>query len=357
MKVTFVLPGASPMPAGGPRMVFRYANALARSNWGVTVMMPQELEVSSGLRSLVNRGRFWRWKLRGDWSPAGWMPMDPRVRLSWVPNLDPRRAPAGDAVVATAVQTAEAVTAWPAVAGRKFYFVQGYETWDFPAERVEASWRLPLRKIAVSRWLCELIAAAGTRADYVPNGLDHDGFGLDREPEDRDPASLVWPYHPGPLKGSADVLAALPALLKAAPALRIRAFGTAKPPTHWPVPVGYIRNPAQAVLRELYNASTMAVAPSHSEGWGLPACEALQCGCALAASDVGGHREFLRDDGNALLHRPGDVGALTDNLLRLLRDPTLRLRLARQGVADMAKLAFPPSVEKLKTVLQETEMT
>lgn len=355
MKVTFVLPGASPVPAGGPRMVFRYANALAQANWAVTVVMPQQLAASSGWRSLVNRSRFWRWKLRGDWSPATWMQLDPQVRLLWIPDLDPKRAPAGDAVVATAVQTAEAVTAWPSEAGRKFYFVQGYETWDFPAERVEASWRLPLRKIAVSRWLCDLIAAAGSRAEYLPNGLDHERFGLDRAPEERDPPSLVWPYHSSPLKGSADVLAALSDVLKAVPALRIRAFGTAHPPDRWPVPVEYHRNPSQTALRALYNASAIAVAPSHSEGWGLPACEALQCGCALAASDVGGHREFLRDGGNALLHAAGDVDALRRNLLRLVTDAALRSRLARQGVADMAGLLFAPSVDKLKTVLQETE--
>jgi glycosyltransferase involved in cell wall biosynthesis len=95
----------------------------------------------------------------------------------------------------------------------------------------------------------------------------------------------------------------------------------------------------------------ITVAPSHSEGWGLPACEALQCGCALAASDVGGHREFLRDNFNALLHAPGDVEALQANIRRLLTDEPLRRRLAQQGLADMAKLRFEPAVERLEQIL------
>lgn len=355
MKVTFVLPGASPVPVGGPRMVFRYANVLAQAGWAVTVVMPHEVVAASGWAACVRRCRYWFRKLCGGWSPAGWMRMDPRVHLLWVPDLDPRRAPEGDAVVATAVQTAEAVAVWPGEAGRKFYFVQGYETWDLPVERVHASWRLPLRKLAVSRWLCDLISAAGSSAEYLPNGLDRESFGLDRSPEDREPLSLVWPYHPNPLKGSPDVLAVLPDVLKAVPALRIHAFGTARPPDHWPVPVDYHRNPSQPALRALYNASAIAVAPSHAEGWGLPASEALQCGCALAASDVGGHREFLRDGDNALLHAPGDVAALRRNLLRLAEDAALRSRLARRGVADMAGLRPEPSIEKLKNALQQSE--
>jgi glycosyltransferase involved in cell wall biosynthesis len=353
MKVTFVLPGASHVPAGGPRMVFRYANALAADGWPVTVVMPADPGGGSPGQRLLRRGRYWWWFSTRGFSPSRWLTLDPRVQLRWTPDLHPRRAPAADVVVATAVRTAEAVATWPARAGRKFYLVQGYETWDFPATRVESSWRLPLRKLAVSRWLCDLIAAAGERAVHLPNGLDHEAFGLDRPPEMRRDPVVLWPHHPLPQKGSADALAAAMALAATVPALQLQAYGTGPGPRAGNLRVNYVRNPPQAVLRALYNQATVAVAPSHSEGWGLPACEALQCGCALAASDVGGHREFLQHEHNALLHTPGDVAALRENIHRLLTDEPLRLRLARQGLADMAGLRFEPAVERLKLILQE----
>jgi hypothetical protein len=74
-----------------------------------------------------------------------------------------------------------------------------------------------------------------------------------------------------------------------------------------------------------------------------------------AAGDVGGHREFLRHDHNARLHRPGDVAALRENLLRLLTDESLRLRLVRQALADMAGLLFEPAADRLRRVLLEND--
>ena len=354
MKVTFVLPGASRVPAGGPRMVFRYANALAADGWPVTVVMPADAGGGALWQLVMRQGRYWFWLLTQGFAPRRWMEIHPHVQLRWVPNLGARRAPVADAVIATAVQTAEAVAHWPACAGRKFYFVQGYETWDFPMARVEGSWRLPLRKLAVSRWLCDLIVAAGESAVHLPNGLDHEAFGLDRPLEARRDPVILWPHHRLPQKGSADVLAAAPALAAIVPGLQLHAYGTAPKPRAANLRVNYVRNPPQAALRALYNQAMVAVAPSHSEGWGLPACEALQCGCALAASDVGGHREFLQHDHNALLHTPGDVAALRENIHRLLTDEPLRLRLASQGLADMAGLRFEPAVNLLKRILQET---
>jgi glycosyltransferase involved in cell wall biosynthesis len=352
MRVTFVLPGASPLPSGGPRMVFRYANALAERGWAVTIVMPSSLRAAGWWGRLARRGRYLLWSVTQGWSPARWIRLDARVNLSWVPDLSVSRAPVADAVVATAVQTAEVVAAWPERAGRKFYFVQGYETWDFPADRVRASWRLPFRKIAVSQWLCGLIAAAGEAAVYLPNALDHEAFGLDRPPEARDGVAIVWPHQANPLKGADDVRAALSSVVAQMPAARLRAFGTIRPPSRWPFPVEYHRNPSPAALRRLYNDSAIAVMPSHSEGWGLTACEALQCGCALAASDIGGHREFLRHESNALLHVPGDPAALRANLLRLLADAALRARLARQGMSDLSRLRIEPAVERLERMLR-----
>jgi hypothetical protein len=158
------------------------------------------------------------------------MAVDPRVRLLWVRDLEPERAPSADVVVATAVQTAEAVARWPAAAGRKFYFVQGYETWELPAERVHASWHLPLRKFAVSRWLCDLIAAAGSCADHLPNGLDPVAFGVDRPMRERAPLQILWPHHRLRFKGSADVLEAVRRLDDAHAPVELHAFGTGSAP-------------------------------------------------------------------------------------------------------------------------------
>jgi glycosyltransferase involved in cell wall biosynthesis len=331
-------------------MVFRYANACAAIGWQVTVVMPAGRRNMPGWAKVLSRGRYWWWRLTRGYAPTSWMKLDPRVQLAWVRDLTPARAVVGDVVVATAVETAEAVARWPDSAGRKFYFIQGYETWDHPPTRVEASWRLPLTKFAVSRWLCELVAAAGQHAHHLPNGLDPEAFGLDCPIKDRD-SVILWPHHSLAGKGSGDVQMALSCLPTEFRQLRIRAFGTCPRPSLPRKRFEYFRDPPQKELRRLYNEAMVFVAPSHSEGWGLPACEALQCGCALAATDIGGHREFLKHGFNALLHVPGDLDGLSGNIVRLLREESLRWRLAQQGLVDMQALRFDVAAAKLRELL------
>jgi len=63
----------------------------------------------------------------------------------------------------------------------------------------------------------------------------------------------------------------------------------------------------------------------------LKPLEALAMRKAVVASDVGGHRELLRDAETGLLFPAGDAAALTDRIARLLNDQPLRERLAEQG--------------------------
>lgn len=358
MKVTFVLPGGARYPAGGTRMVFRYANALAQRGAAVTVVMPSDLSPASLWKRVLRVGRYGAWKVTQGYAPGRWFDLHTTVRLLWTPSLSPAWAPDADVVVATSVRTAEMVATWPAKTGRKFYFVQGYETWDFPRKRVEDSWRLPLEKLAVSTWLCDLIGQVGEAASCLRNSVDSVAFGLDRPIETREPTSLLWPHHPVRQKGSDDVRAVVGRLLTDhSTGLRASAFAASKMPANWPAGVGYRHNPTQSELRRLYNDAAIMIAPSHSEGWGLPACEALVCGCGVVATDIGGHHEFLRHEENGLLYPPGDLDALIRSILRLRDDPSLRIRLARQGQSDMQAFTLEPMVMKLEGILRGVPMS
>jgi glycosyltransferase involved in cell wall biosynthesis len=55
----------------------------------------------------------------------------------------------------------------------------------------------------------------------------------------------------------------------------------------------------------------------------LKPLEAMAQGRSVVASDVGGHRELIRDGDTGLLFRAGDPTALADAVLRLLQDPEL----------------------------------
>jgi glycosyltransferase involved in cell wall biosynthesis len=89
---------------------------------------------------------------------------------------------------------------------------------------------------------------------------------------------------------------------------------------------GYV--PADTVPALLRHAE-LVVYPSLTEGFGLPALEALACGAALVSTSGSAVEEVVGDA--ALLVAPGDVDGLTAALDWLLTDPVARVDLALRG--------------------------
>lgn len=65
----------------------------------------------------------------------------------------------------------------------------------------------------------------------------------------------------------------------------------------------------------------------------LKPLEAMAMGKALIASDVGGHRELIRDGETGILFNAGSVASLADAMELLLNDPELSRRFQGQGAA------------------------
>jgi glycosyltransferase involved in cell wall biosynthesis len=110
----------------------------------------------------------------------------------------------------------------------------------------------------------------------------------------------------------------------------------------------------RATLAAVYRRCDLVLQPSEAEGFGLPVAEALACGTALLASDLGVLREV---GGEAAIYRPvGDVEAWTDAALDLLDD---RRRgtdawLARRaaGLARTRRFTWPAHVDRLAAIYE-----
>jgi glycosyltransferase involved in cell wall biosynthesis len=76
-----------------------------------------------------------------------------------------------------------------------------------------------------------------------------------------------------------------------------------------------------------YERAAVVVCPSHREGYGVAAREAMAYGRPVVASAVGGLVDAVEDGVTGLLVPAGDVEALRAALERLLEDPELRRRL------------------------------
>jgi hypothetical protein len=90
-----------------------------------------------------------------------------------------RDLPDADVVIATWWETAEWVARLAPSKGAKCYFIQHHEVFDWlPVERVRSTYRLPLHKIVIARWLASLMKNeyGDAHVDLVPNSVDHRQF-------------------------------------------------------------------------------------------------------------------------------------------------------------------------------------
>jgi glycosyltransferase involved in cell wall biosynthesis len=79
------------------------------------------------------------------------------------------------------------------------------------------------------------------------------------------------------------------------------------------------------------------VMPTMSEGLGTIILDAICAGTTVMASDVGGVPEIIRHGETGLLFPVGDVEAVTIDLIRLIEDKDLRLRLNAQASKHVAQ--------------------
>ena len=74
--------------------------------------------------------------------------------------------------------------------------------------------------------------------------------------------------------------------------------------------------------------------PSQSESFGLSALEALACGVPVVASRAGGLLEVVKDGETGVLCPVGDVDAMGEAALRILRDPECWSAMSTAAAAD-----------------------
>jgi glycosyltransferase involved in cell wall biosynthesis len=95
--------------------------------------------------------------------------------------------------------------------------------------------------------------------------------------------------------------------------------------------VEMIENPNETDLKRLYEGARGVILPSHIEGWGLPAGEALWCGTPAICSDIPVLKEVCGDLG--LYFDSNDQEALSKCMLQLCEDSEDYYSLKRK-IAD-----------------------
>lgn len=354
MRITFVLPLYLKHPAGGFKVVYEYANRLQARGHQVTLVHPREVEPQTRWAEQFKE-QLWpyRVKLR-DRRLVPWFKLHEEIHVKLVTDLREQFIPPGDAIVATAYNTAPWVASYAADKGRKFYLIQHYETWDGAQAEVERTWRLPLHKIVIAKWLRQLAQNFGeaARVTYIPNGLDFTHFKITTRLATR-PLRVGMLAHPEfAWKGTADGLAALELARQQVPELQVILFGTHPRPADLPAWIEYLQKPNAEQLLALYNSCAVFLHPSWAEGWPLPPAEALACGCALVAAANPGVLDYAEDGVTALTAPIQQPAALAQALLAVLKNADLRLRLAEAGHAQIQQYTWERATLAFEAALQ-----
>ena len=356
MKITFLMPCYMWAPSGGFRIVYEYANQLVSRGHAVTVVHPRRLKYLPplGNPTFRERLRLARWSLLELLSKPTihWHDMDDRVNLLFVPNSEPRHLPDGDVLFATAWNTVASVLQCSPQKGKKCYLIQHYETWMGPKHLVDDTWRAPLHKAVISRWLLDVGDSLGAHdLTYIPNAIDHQHYRVIRPIQGR-PRQIVMMCSAVSFKRCLDGIKAIQIAKKQFPDLNVVLFGNGRRPEWVPEWMSYWRDPPQTrIVEEFYNNSSIVLSSSLAEGFALPPAEGAACGCAVVATDSGGIRDFVQNGVSGLLSAPGDPKALAENLCLLLGNDDLRIRLARAANRSVARFTWKKSVDLMESFL------
>ena len=340
MPIVYVLPGL--FLAGGVRVVLRHANGLVARGHAVEVWA---LASPPGLPPPP---------------PPGWV--DDRVGVRLFPSptdllADLRR---GRAVkVATWWETAEWVADSLAAGERGYYLVQDIETsyavTDAGAARILASYQLGLTPLTEGRWVDRQLRDRGLEPRFLGIGLDHDTFRPDATiPRQRSLLAQArrWGGGPRDLKDWPTTLAVLTRVAATDGGIEAVTFSAEPPPQLPGVRHRHHAGPTDVELAELYRRAGVFLFASRHEGFGLPAAEAMACGCPVVATRAHGNEEFCLDNETALMADAGDVETLTRHVRNLLDDPSLAARLAEAGRARVRDYRWEPVIDRLEAALE-----
>ena len=219
---------------GGIKVIFWHANGLAKRGHQVTVIHPlvllKKATIKDKFRGVLKFFKYQFLKLINQ-DRIRHFDLDSKIKIIRVANLSERFIPDADITVATANETADWLIDYSSAKGKKFYFIQDYETWTRSPQEVEDTWKMPLKKIVISSWLKDLAENKFQEKIYgiVPDGLDFNIF-IDQPKVFNKDKRILMQYHRLPKKGLDDGLRAFRFARSRHPEIKLVLYGATPPP-------------------------------------------------------------------------------------------------------------------------------
>lgn len=242
-----------------------------------------------------------------------------------------------DVLVATFWPTAYLALILPA--SKKFYLVMGFEE-AFHTVRIvklfaKLSYKLPLMKITVSKYLKERITHYTQKANhiaviktYIPISIfPKKKIRKNSESVIRILSVVSW-YNK--VKGI-DLLERVVRQLKKSSNNYAFVLVSRERVPYAPIFDNFYSNPDKETLQRLYEKADILLATSRNEGFYIPGIEAMANGCVFVSTDSGGISEYAEDGKNALIMKKLSDLWEKSTLVALLGSAVWRTRLISNG--------------------------
>ncbi len=321
MKITFILPTAN--FGGGIRVISIYAQWLTQRGHSVELISqppPRDKLFSRKTFKNLITGKGLGLKTKQG-SHLDGLTLHHRVLDTCRPPID-KDVPDADIIIATWWLTAEWVNRLSANKGAKVYFIQHHEIHKhLPVERTKKTYLYPFHKIVIAKWLKDMMRDryCDNMVDLVPNSVDHSIF-YSEERNKRNIPTVGFVYSPRPFKGCDVIFEVIKTLKMKFLNLKVISFGASQPDFSDFIlsEIEFHLSPTQSVIRELYSSCDLWLSASRSEGFYLPAMEAMACRTPVVSTKTGWPLESIKNGFNGYLAEIDDVHSLVNGVASIL---------------------------------------
>jgi glycosyltransferase involved in cell wall biosynthesis len=221
---------------------------------------------------------------------------------------------------------------------RALHLCQGYEgafsAYENIREQIEATYRLPIPKLVVSRSLIEICRRFHDDVTYIGQVVE-DEFYRPVTPREHEPLRvLVSGQAQADLKGIQDAYGAVAHARwfhQTLDLIRVSPWAPSREEPLDSVQEFHVALNTSEMTR-LMHSCDLLIAPNHrEEGFGLPAAEAMASGIPCIVTSIPSYLSFDETHDYALFAPEENAVEMGERLIELLTDPRLRERLRTRG--------------------------
>lgn len=353
MKLNFILPFFTPIPGGGVKIMYEYANRMSLIGHDVVIYHHQNTPYffypnsrPLWLRKIISLIKY------NNYPKPNWFIFNDKIQFKFIDIINNNSIRDADATITTWWSLVEPLNNLSSSKGKKINLIQGYEIWDGNEDLVHKSYNYEnITNVVISDFLYKKVKEYNFNSNPILTTLavDTKVFNITNDIQNRNPLTICMLYAENDnVKGTIYGLKAFEKLKSIFPELKVELFGVSKREERIPSWIKYNCNPKN--LNTIYNRNAIFLSPSITEGWALPPAEAMACGCLVVSTNIPGHMH-INSHSEAVTIIPKSVDDIVEKMALLLSDNLLRISLAQKSKEFVAQYRWETVLNKFLKVV------